>query len=328
MIVMNVIERLTDIFARMAEWILGIIPLWVIILVILVVIIWNSVKFRRLNFNERIAVDRAGHLVIKKGVVLGYAIIITLLNFEKELRIINIGTEYSIPLYKDKEVWIDLRGGGRATLLSPRIWIKVMDGEKAMKVSYENGSFNFEEKIQSTAAREISGHLRTFEVEEIMNMAKKGKENPIFDQLRAQPFFEETKNEMGVELTGFTFKDVDFSEEVTKKRREEFESRLGIDISKNNALSEAQKRAGSALPSVDSLLKANPGMGRDRALEIWYDLQQRSTGTKITNEFDFGGSKNQLAEAAAVHGVMNNSPQPQKKKKDEDKIPSFSDRGF
>lgn len=319
------IERLVNIFARMAEWILGIIPLWVIVLVILGVIIWNSVKFKRLNFNECVAVDRAGNLVMKRGILLGYAVIITLLQFEKELRVINIGTEYSIPLYKDKEVWIDLRGGGRATLLSPKIWIRVEDGEKAVNVSYENGSFNFEEKIQSTAAREISGYLRTFDVDEIMNMAKKGKENPIFDQLRAQPFFEEMKDEMGVKLTGFTFKDLDFPPEVTAKRREEYSSRIGIKISENNAMAEAQKRSGSALPSVDSLLKANPGMSRDRAIEIWYDLQQRSTGTKITNEFDFGGSKNPLAEAAAVHGTVSN---PQKKKKDEDKPSSFLDRGF
>ncbi len=311
----------------MAEWVLGIIPLWVIVLIILGAIIWNSVKFKRLNFNERIAVDRAGNLRIKKGIIIGYAIIITLLNFEKELRVINIGTEYSVPLYKDKEVWIDLRQGGRATLLAPRVWIKIADPEQAMMAAYEDGKFNFEELIGSIAATTISGHLRTLNVEEIMEMTKDqgGKKSTIWQILKEQSFFKNLKDDRGIEFCGFTFKDVDFSEEVTKKRREEFDSRLGIKISENNAMAEAQKRSGSALPSVDSLLKANPGMSRDRAIEIWYDLQQRSTGTKITNEFDFGGSKNPLAEAAAVHGTVSNPP---KKKKDEDKSPSFLNRGF
>ena len=311
----------------MADWILGIIPLWVIILVILGAIIWNSVKFKRLNFNERIAVDRAGNLRIKKGIIIGYAIIITLLNFEKELRVINIGTEYSVPLYKDKEVWIDLRQGGRATLLAPRVWIKIADPEQAMMAAYEDGKFNFEELIGSIAATTISGHLRTLNVEEIMEMTKDqgGKKSTIWQILKDQSFFQNLKDDRGIEFCGFTFKDVDFSEEVTKKRREEFDSRLGIQISKNKAEAEVKQRTGSAPGSVEELLRANPDLSRGEATKMWFDLQQRSTGTKITNEFDFGGRENPLAEAAAVHGTINNPP---KKKGKEEKDFSFSDYRF
>jgi len=92
-------EKLIAIFANTADWILGI-----IVGTIILVIILKSLKFQRLNFNERIAVDRAGVLKIKKSLILGYAIVITALQYERILRVLNVGTEYSIPLYKDKEM--------------------------------------------------------------------------------------------------------------------------------------------------------------------------------------------------------------------------------
>ncbi len=320
-----VLERLVNIFARMAEWILGIIPLWVIALIILVVIAWNSISFKRLNFNESLAIDSRGTLIEKRGVpeLFGYTYIITLFKWEQILRTVIVKTEYSIDLYKDKEAWIDLTGGGRVTVLSPKIWIRINNPIEAVKTTYDGGSYNFEERVRNIVTTEMSNYIRTFSVDDIMKMSKEEKNNSIFGQLKGLPFYRKLKDE-GIELTGLTMRDINFSEEVSKKRREEFDSRLGIKISENNAMAEAQKRSGSALPSVDSLLKANPGMSRDRAIEIWYDLQQRSTGTKITNEFDFGGSKNPLAEAAAVHGTIN----PPKKRGKEEKDFSFSDYRF
>ena len=316
-------EKLIAIFANTADWILGI-----IVGTIILVIILKSLKFQRLNFNERIAVDRAGELKIKKSLVLGYAIVITALQYERILRVLNVGTEYSIPLYKDKEVWIDLRQGGRATLLAPRVWIKVTNPEKAMLAAYEDGKFNFEELIGSIAATTISGHLRTLNVEETMEMTKSqdGKKSTIWEILKEQSFFKDLENTRGILFCGFTFKDVDFSEEVTKKRREEFDSRLGIQIAKNKAEAEVKQRAGSAPGSVEEILRANPGISRREATEMWFDLQQRSTGTKITNEFDFGGSKNPLAEAAAVHGTTLNKVPQKKKGAEEEDSPSFEKR--
>ncbi len=316
-------EKLIAIFANTADWILGI-----IVGTIILVIILKSLKFQRLNFNERIAVDRAGVLKIKKSLILGYAIVITALQYERILRVLNVGTEYSIPLYKDKEVWIDLRQGGRATLLAPRVWIKVTNPEKAMLAAYEDGKFNFEELIGSIAATTISGHLRTLNVEETMEMTKSqdGKKSTIWEILKEQSFFKDLENTRGILFCGFTFKDVDFSEEVTKKRREEFDSRLGIQIAKNKAEAEVKQRAGSAPGSVEEILRANPGISRREATEMWFDLQQRSTGTKITNEFDFGGSKNPLAEAAAVHGTTLNKVPQKKKGTEEEDSPSFEKR--
>jgi len=316
-------EKLIAIFANTADWILGI-----IVGTIILVIILKSLKFQRLNFNERIAVDRAGVLKIKKSLILGYAIVITALQYERILRVLNVGTEYSIPLYKDKEVWIDLRQGGRATLIAPRVWIKITDPKKAMIAAYEGGKFNFEELIGSIAATTISGHLRTLNVEETMEMTKSqdGKKSTIWEILKEQSFFKDLEESRGILFCGFTFKDVDFSEEVTKKRREEFDSRLGIQIAKNKAEAEVKQRAGSAPGSVEEILRANPGISRREATEMWFDLQQRSTGTKITNEFDFGGSKNPLAEAAAVHGTTLNKVPQKKKGTEEEDSPSFEKR--
>lgn len=258
-------------------------------------IIKSLIKLERLNFYERIIVDRGGKLVIKKAFLLGYAFILKALNYERELRRVNVDIEYSIDIYKDKEIWIDLKEGGKVTLRGPKVWIKVEGAEKAIKTALEDGKLNFEELIENAAATTISEHIRSLSVNEIMETSKKNndpKDNPLWDVIKEKKFFAESRSERGIEFCGLTFEDFDFSDEVIKLRREEYESILGKTVAKNRAEAEADKLLGSMIHLMANIkgmtveevkreISESPEVQKN-FLDLYTDLKQRSL-TEVTD---------------------------------------------
>ncbi len=292
--------------------------------------------FKRLNFYEVLAVDRGGKLALKKpeSWLFGYVVIWKIFNLERELRVVNIGIEYSIDIYKDEEIWIDLREGGKVNLTSPKIWIKVNDAEKAINVAIEEGELNFEGLIGSVAATVISGHIRTLNVDEVAGVAKSnaGKEdNLLWNVLEGKDFFKKELKEdnlisKGIKCCGFTFKDLDFSEEIREKRREEFTSILGIKIAQNEAKSEAHKILGSlfhiladmndvSVEEIKKKVKNDPKLQQELR-ERYTDFKQREL-TDI-KDYRFGGDGFQAIKSAfssffpAIGSMLEEEP-PKKK---------------
>ncbi len=271
----------------------------------------SLVKLRRLNFYERIAVDRGGKLVIKRATLFGYAFIWKIFNYERELRMVNVGTEYSIDLYKGKEIWIDLNEGGKVTLVSPKIWIKIeeKDSQKAVETAIEEGELNFEELIGNVAATTISGYIRSLNVEEVMGVASKNQskdDNVLWEVIKEKSFFKNLKEKQGVNFCGFTFKDLDFSDEITQKRREEYNSIIGIRIAKNRAESEADEMLGSLIHlianvrgiTVEEVKKAVDESAelQERFLNLYTDFKQRS----LTDLTDIRVSGNNGGEVSDI----------------------------
>ncbi len=260
-------------------------------------IVKSLIKFERLNFYERIVVDRGGKLVIKRSFLLGYAFILKAFNYERELRRVNVGVEYSIEIYKDKEIWIDLKEGGKVTLISPKIWVKIEDGnvEKAVKTALDDGKLDFEELIGSIAATAISEHIRSLNVNEIMETSKRNNDkndNPLWDVLEGKSFFSGLEEKQGVSFCGFTFKDFDFSDEVTSLRREEYKSILDKIVAKNKAEAEADKLLGSMIhlmanikgvttEEVKGEIKDSPELQK-KFLDLYTDFKRREL-TSVTD---------------------------------------------
>ncbi len=297
--------------------------LWLIYLTlgynILIQLIGYVVTLKRLNFYERIAVDRGGKPVIKGPVIMGYAFIWKIFNYEKMLRVIKVGSQYPIDLHEEREILFDLKEGGKLILRDPKIWIKIENNKealKAMQAAVQDGELHFEKIIRDASSTVISGYMRSLNVDEAMKMGSEvsgsdeaGNEeikDDIKNILQRKKFFTDLKDDKGVEFLAFTFYDLDFSDEVTDLRREELQSILDIKIAKNRAEAEADDLLGSLIyvmanikgitaDEVREEIKESPELQK-KFLDLYTDLKQR----EITDVTDIRVSANDGGEVSDI----------------------------
>lgn len=222
------------------------------LIVAFVIFLVKSVK--RIFFPEVWIVDRLGTLVQKNP---GWQIIIP--GLEKVYKKIKANIQYSIDLFPEKEeIRIDLKDGGQVILKDPKVWIRVREPIRAVKVA-----LNFEDQIREIVEHRITGWINNLTLKEVMEMKIPRVENQpklkgkIDEVIQKSPAFSTFLKETGIEYIGFTLDDFDFPD-ITKKRAEIVEAEMEIKISENLSQARAEKSAGAVMRALSKLLGKPP----------------------------------------------------------------------
>jgi len=237
-------------------------------LLILCVVLF-LVFLKRIPFGEVWVIDRAGKLQKYNP---GYRLIFTFWELEKIRKKVKT-LEYNIPLFGERETWIDLFGGGKAILLDPEIWILVKDPLKAVS-SVED----FEVLVREMAEHRVNGKINSMTVDDVIQMKAAEEVNQrITTTLREGTDIPRVLEEIGIEYKGFTVSDFDYSEDVTKKRRENYEAGVNVEIAQKERVAKAHQVMGMDVDMVSVALGKDPSKPEDKFIYPEDEAKKRAT---------------------------------------------------